>query len=54
MAPGFLCGVEDMLASGSHLVWTVAEQALRRCYSDALVPCRRLIQSWWNIGDVYQ
>ncbi|TSM36148.1 FERM domain-containing protein 4B [Bagarius yarrelli] len=54
MGPGFLCGIEDLLASGSQLVWAVAERMLRRCYSDKLLPCRRLIQSWWNIGDVYQ
>ncbi|KAK3556280.1 hypothetical protein QTP70_007059 [Hemibagrus guttatus] len=54
MALGFLCGMEDVLASGSQLIWTVAEQMLRRCYSDGLLPCRRLIQSWWQIGDVYQ
>ncbi|XP_058258880.1 FERM domain-containing protein 4B isoform X1 [Hemibagrus wyckioides] len=54
MALGFLCGMEDVLASGSQLVWTVTEQMLRRCYSDGLLPCRRLIQSWWQIGDVYQ
>ncbi|XP_046708827.1 FERM domain-containing protein 4B isoform X1 [Silurus meridionalis] len=54
MAPGFLCGMDDMLASGSQLVWSVTEQVLRRCYSDGLLPCRRLIQSWWHIGDVYQ
>ncbi|XP_053083064.1 FERM domain-containing protein 4B isoform X3 [Pangasianodon hypophthalmus] len=54
MALGFLCGIEDLLASGSQFVWTVTEQVLRRCYSDGLVPCRRLIHSWWHIGDVYQ
>uniref|UniRef100_A0A8C1G6X8 FERM domain containing 4B n=1 Tax=Cyprinus carpio TaxID=7962 RepID=A0A8C1G6X8_CYPCA len=55
MALGFFCGVEDLLASGSQLVWTVAEQVLRRCYSDGLVPCRRFLQTWCHdLGDVYQ
>ncbi|XP_066520815.1 FERM domain-containing protein 4B [Hoplias malabaricus] len=54
MALGFLCGVEDLVASGSQLVWTVAEQVVRRCYSDALVPCRRFFQMLCHIGDVYQ
>ncbi|KAL7891794.1 hypothetical protein AOLI_G00012700 [Acnodon oligacanthus] len=54
MALGFLCGVEDFLASGSQLVWTVAEQVLRRCYNEGLVPCRRFLQTLCRIGDVYQ
>ncbi|KAI4878233.1 hypothetical protein NFI96_016272 [Prochilodus magdalenae] len=54
MALGFLCGVEDFLASGSQLVWTVAEQMLRRCYNEGLVPCRRFLQTLCHIGDVYQ
>uniref|UniRef100_A0A9J8B5B3 FERM domain containing 4B n=1 Tax=Cyprinus carpio carpio TaxID=630221 RepID=A0A9J8B5B3_CYPCA len=54
MALGLFCGVEDLLASGSQLVWTVAEQVLRRCYSDGLVPCRRFLQTWCHLGDVYQ
>ncbi|XP_016146486.1 FERM domain-containing protein 4B-like [Sinocyclocheilus grahami] len=54
MALGLFCGLEDLLASGSQLVWTVAEQVLRRCYSDGLVPCRRFLQTWCHLGDVYQ
>uniref|UniRef100_A0A9J8BEH1 FERM domain containing 4B n=2 Tax=Cyprinus carpio TaxID=7962 RepID=A0A9J8BEH1_CYPCA len=55
MALGLFCGIEDLLASGSQLVWTVAEQVLRRCYSDGLVPCRRFLQTWCHdLGDVYQ
>ncbi|XP_056316345.1 FERM domain-containing protein 4B isoform X2 [Danio aesculapii] len=54
MALGLFCCVEDLLAAGSQLVWTVAEQVLRRCYSDGLVPCRRFLQTWCLLGDVYQ
>ncbi|XP_076870154.1 FERM domain-containing protein 4B isoform X2 [Brachyhypopomus gauderio] len=54
MALGFLCGIDDLLASGSQLAWTVAEQVLRRCYNDGVLPCRRLLQTWCHIGDVYQ
>uniref|UniRef100_A0A3B4DJ18 FERM domain-containing protein n=1 Tax=Pygocentrus nattereri TaxID=42514 RepID=A0A3B4DJ18_PYGNA len=54
MALGFLCGVEDFLASGSQLVWTVAEQVLRRCYNEGLMPCRRFLQTLCRIGDVFQ
>ncbi|XP_051753269.1 FERM domain-containing protein 4B isoform X2 [Ctenopharyngodon idella] len=54
MALGLLCGIEDLLASGSQLVWTLAEQVLRRCYSDGLVPCRRFLQTCCHLGDVYQ
>ncbi|XP_067316284.1 FERM domain-containing protein 4B isoform X2 [Pseudorasbora parva] len=54
MALGLLCGIEDLLASGSQLVWTLAEQVLRRCYSDGLLPCRRFLQACCHLGDVYQ
>ncbi|XP_026069241.1 FERM domain-containing protein 4B-like isoform X2 [Carassius auratus] len=54
MALALFCGVEDLLASGSQLVWTVAEQVLRRCYSDGLEPCRSFLQTWCHLGDVYQ
>ncbi|XP_026117218.1 FERM domain-containing protein 4B-like isoform X2 [Carassius auratus] len=54
MALGLCCGIEDLLASGSQLVWTVVEQVLRRSYSDGLVPCRRFLQTWFHLGDVYQ
>ncbi|XP_073671292.1 FERM domain-containing protein 4B isoform X4 [Paramisgurnus dabryanus] len=54
MALGMFCGVEDLLASGSQIVWTLAEQVLRRCYSDGLVPCRRFMQTWCHLGDVYE
>ncbi|XP_051562284.1 FERM domain-containing protein 4B-like isoform X2 [Myxocyprinus asiaticus] len=54
MTLGLFCGLEDLLASGSQLVWTVAEQVLRRCYSNGLVPCRRFLHTWCHQGDVYQ
>uniref|UniRef100_A0A8B9H2C3 FERM domain containing 4Ba n=1 Tax=Astyanax mexicanus TaxID=7994 RepID=A0A8B9H2C3_ASTMX len=54
MALGYLCGVEDLLASGSQLVWSVAEELLRKCYTEGLVPCRRFLQTWCRVGDVYQ
>ncbi|XP_056109688.1 FERM domain-containing protein 4B isoform X3 [Rhinichthys klamathensis goyatoka] len=54
MAQGLFCGIEDLLASGSQLVWTLTEQVLRRCYSDGLVPCRRFLQTCCHLGDVYQ
>ncbi|TRY82136.1 hypothetical protein DNTS_009454 [Danionella cerebrum] len=54
MALGFFCCVEDLLAAGSQVVWVLAEQVLRRCYSDGLLPCRRFLQTWCYLGDVYQ
>ena len=53
MAQGLMCGV-DLLASTGQCVWTVAEQVLRRCYSRGLEPCRRFLQTWCHLGDVYQ
>ncbi|XP_056606395.1 FERM domain-containing protein 4B isoform X1 [Triplophysa dalaica] len=54
MALGMFCGIEDLLASGSQFMWSLTEQVLRRCYGDGLVPCRRFLQAWCLLGDVYE
>ncbi|XP_030632989.1 FERM domain-containing protein 4B isoform X2 [Chanos chanos] len=54
MTLSFMCGMEDLLASGSQYVWTLAELVLTRCYTDGLVPCRRFLQAWFQLGEVYQ
>lgn len=47
-------GVEDLVASGSQLIWTLAHQTLRRWYNRGLIPCRRFLEAWFGIGKCYQ
>lgn len=54
MAPVLMCGVEDVLFSGSRLLWTVTVAALRRCYSARLRACRQALRAWCGLRDVYQ
>lgn len=54
MAVRLLRGVEDVLASGSQLVWTLAHQTFRRWYNRGLTPCRRFLEAWFGIGKCYQ
>ncbi|KAM6927632.1 FERM domain-containing protein 4B [Xenentodon cancila] len=54
MAMRILRGMEDLVASGSQLVWSLAHQTLRRWYSHRLMPCRRLLEAWFRIGKCYQ
>ncbi|KAM7423184.1 hypothetical protein PAMA_010962 [Pampus argenteus] len=47
-------GMEDLVASGSQLVWSLAHQTLRRWCSRGLMPCRRFLEAWFRIGKCYQ
>ncbi|XP_068450005.1 FERM domain-containing protein 4B isoform X3 [Clinocottus analis] len=54
MAVRIVRGMEDLVASGSQLVWSLAHQTLRRWYSRGLMPCRRVLEAWFKIGKCYQ
>uniref|UniRef100_A0A8C7VQR7 FERM domain containing 4Ba n=1 Tax=Oncorhynchus mykiss TaxID=8022 RepID=A0A8C7VQR7_ONCMY len=54
MAVSFVSRVEELLASSSQVVWNLAEQTLRRWSSQGLMPARRFLQTWWQLGDFYQ
>ncbi|KAM9758616.1 FERM domain-containing protein 4B isoform 2-T2 [Menidia menidia] len=54
MAVRVIRGMEDLVASGSQLLWSVAHQTLRRWYSRGLMPCRRVLEAWFRIGKCYQ
>ncbi|KAM7040926.1 FERM domain-containing protein 4B isoform 2-T2 [Acridotheres tristis] len=54
MASVLMCGVEDLLFSGSRLVWTVTVAALRRWYAARLRACRQALRAWCGLRDVYQ
>lgn len=54
MAVRLVRGMEDAVASGSQLVWTLAQQTLRRWYNRGLTPCRRFLEAWFGIGKCYQ
>nr|XP_033481349.1 FERM domain-containing protein 4B isoform X3 [Epinephelus lanceolatus] len=54
MAVRIIRGMEDLLASSSQLVWSMAHQTLRRWYNRGLMPCRRLLEAWFRIGECYQ
>lgn len=54
MALGFMSRVEELLASSSKVVWSLAEQTLRRWSSQGFMPARRFLQTWWHLGEFYQ
>ncbi|XP_023180377.1 FERM domain-containing protein 4B-like isoform X4 [Xiphophorus maculatus] len=54
MAVRIIRGLEDLVASGSQLVWSLAHETLRTWYSRGLIPCRRLLESWFKMGKCYQ
>ncbi|KAM6980800.1 FERM domain-containing protein 4B [Aplochiton taeniatus] len=54
MAVGLMCGVEDLLTTGSRLAWTLVHQTLRRWYNQRLLPCRHVLETWVHIGERYQ
>ncbi|XP_063766832.1 FERM domain-containing protein 4B isoform X2 [Eleginops maclovinus] len=54
MAVRIIRGMEDLVASGSQLVWSMAHQTLRSWYNRGLMPCRRLLDAWFRIGKCYQ
>nr|XP_043879609.1 FERM domain-containing protein 4B-like isoform X2 [Solea senegalensis] len=54
MAVSIMRGMEDLMASGSQLVWGLAHQTLRRWYNGGLMPGRRFLEAWFKIGKCYQ
>ncbi|XP_019122851.1 FERM domain-containing protein 4B isoform X1 [Larimichthys crocea] len=54
MAVRIIRGMEDLVASGSQFVWSLAHQTLRRWYNRGLTPCRRFLEAWLRIGKCYQ
>ncbi|XP_076608815.1 FERM domain-containing protein 4B isoform X1 [Chaetodon auriga] len=54
MAVRIIRGMEDLVASSSQLVWSLAHQTLRRWYNRGLIPCRRFLEAWFRIGKCYQ
>uniref|UniRef100_A0A3Q1BY41 FERM domain-containing protein n=1 Tax=Amphiprion ocellaris TaxID=80972 RepID=A0A3Q1BY41_AMPOC len=54
MAVRIIRGMEDLVASSSQLVWSLAHQTLRRWYNRGLMPCRRFLEAWFRIGKCYQ
>ncbi|KAM9410759.1 FERM domain-containing protein 4B isoform 1-T1 [Pholidichthys leucotaenia] len=54
MAVSIIRGMEDLVASGSQFVWSLAHQTLRRWYNRGLMPCRRFLETWLRIGKCYQ
>ncbi|XP_029947358.1 FERM domain-containing protein 4B isoform X2 [Salarias fasciatus] len=54
MAVRIIRGMEDLVASSSQLVWTMAHHTLRRWYNRGLMPCRRILEAWFRIGKCYQ
>ncbi|XP_034440731.1 FERM domain-containing protein 4B isoform X3 [Hippoglossus hippoglossus] len=54
MAVRIIRGMEDLVASGSQLVWGLAHQTLRRWYNRGVMPCRRFLEAWFRIGKCYQ
>ncbi|XP_029456942.1 FERM domain-containing protein 4B [Rhinatrema bivittatum] len=54
MASVFLCGVEDLLSSGSRLAWNLTVSCLRRWSSDSLRTCQQLLRTCCRLRDVYQ
>lgn len=54
MASVFLCGVEDLLFSGSRFVWNLTVSTLRRWYAERLRACHQVLRTWCGLRDVYQ
>ncbi|KAG7269964.1 hypothetical protein CRUP_026534 [Coryphaenoides rupestris] len=47
--------VEDLVASGSRVAWSLAQQTLKRWYQRGVtVPCRQLLDAWLRVGGCYQ
>nr|XP_013809060.1 PREDICTED: FERM domain-containing protein 4B [Apteryx mantelli mantelli] len=54
MASVFMCGVEDLLFSGSRFVWSVTVATLRRWYADRARACCQALRTWCGLREVYQ
>lgn len=50
----FMCGVEDLLFSGSRFVWNLTVSTLRRWYTERLRACHQVLRTWCGLRDVYQ
>ncbi|XP_061779920.1 FERM domain-containing protein 4B isoform X2 [Nerophis lumbriciformis] len=50
MAVRLIRAMEDLMASGSQLIWSMAHQTWRRW----LLPCRRLLVAWFRTENCYQ
>ncbi|XP_042535915.1 FERM domain-containing protein 4B isoform X1 [Dipodomys spectabilis] len=54
MASVFMCGVEDLVFSGSRFVWNLTVSTLRRWYTERLRACHQVLRTWCGLRDVYQ
>ncbi|XP_067854986.1 FERM domain-containing protein 4B-like isoform X2 [Heptranchias perlo] len=54
MASAFMCGMEDLLFSGSRFVWNLTITTLRRWYTERLRACQQMLRTWCGLHDVYQ
>uniref|UniRef100_A0A8C5HWT7 FERM domain-containing protein 4B-like n=1 Tax=Gouania willdenowi TaxID=441366 RepID=A0A8C5HWT7_GOUWI len=54
MALSIFRGMEELVASSSQIIWTLAHQTLRRWYNQGIMPCRRFLEAWFRIGKCYQ
>ncbi|XP_029006339.1 FERM domain-containing protein 4B isoform X2 [Betta splendens] len=54
MAVRIIRGMEDLVASSSQLIWSLAHQTLRRWCHRGLMPGRRFLEAWFRIGKCYQ
>nr|XP_015202753.1 PREDICTED: FERM domain-containing protein 4B isoform X2 [Lepisosteus oculatus] len=54
MASGFMCGVEDLLISGSQFVWDLTITTLRKWYMERVRRCQQIVRTWCRLGEVYQ
>nr|XP_006120077.1 FERM domain-containing protein 4B isoform X2 [Pelodiscus sinensis] len=54
MASVFMCGVEDLLFSGSRFVWNLTISTLRRWYTQRVRACHQVMRTWCGLREVYQ
>ncbi|XP_074861790.1 FERM domain-containing protein 4B isoform X2 [Carettochelys insculpta] len=54
MASVFMCGVEDLLFSGSRFVWNLTVSTLRRWYAQRARACHQVMRTWCGLREVYQ
>ncbi|XP_078270644.1 FERM domain-containing protein 4B-like isoform X2 [Rhinoraja longicauda] len=54
MASTFMCGMEDLVYSGSRFLWTLTITALRRWYTERMRSCEQMLRTWCGLRAVYQ
>ncbi|KAK7916372.1 hypothetical protein WMY93_012133 [Mugilogobius chulae] len=54
MAVRLIRGAEDLVVSSSQIIWTLAHQTLRRWYNHGLIPCQRLLETFFRVRKCYQ